>query len=160
MMFDAGWLRFGNLVCALAVSLFVGGFLYMGAGPWGYSGRVMFFPALAGSFALGAGVWLALRSMLVSRDILVSEGESLEASAGEGGSGMAGRLAWLASVLPAVHVLGYLPGLMLFALAYTSSHRLPWWQRLVAVAVVFTAVYPGFHAILGVPLPVWPLWMR
>jgi hypothetical protein len=66
----------------------------------------------------------------------------------------------MASVYPLCYALGMIIGLILFALAYTSFHRLPWWQRLVSAAAVFVIVYIGFYELLGVSLPISPMWMR
>ena len=68
---------------------------------------------------------------------------------------------WVGSVYPLGYLLGLVPGLMIFTLGYTSYHRLPWSQRLIATAIVFALVYIGFYKLLGVSsLPIAPLWMR
>jgi hypothetical protein len=151
--------RVGNLIIAAALLLFTASFLLLGEYHWGYESSVIMFPWMAGTLVIICAVWLLVRSYLVSVTVLTGEQESIGES-DDPRSSLGKRLAWMASVYPLSYVFGIIAGLLIFTVAYTSYHRLPWWQRVVATVVVFVFIYIGFYKMLGVALPVTPLWMR
>jgi hypothetical protein len=152
--------RTGNLLIPCLLLSFVGGFLLLGKYYWGYAPNVLMFPLVTGILVIASSVWLLVRAATIPVESLIDEGESIGESEDPRCS-LGKRLAWIASVYPLGYFLGLILGLVLFALAYTSYHRLPWWQRLVTAAIVFSFVYIGFYKLLGVSsLPVAPLWMR
>ena len=106
-----------------------------------------------------SAIWLMIRGLVVPLDKLTQEGESVGQS-DDHRSSLVKRLLWMASVYPVCYTLGMISGLMLFSLAYTSYHRLPWWQRLLSALIVFAIVYIGFYKLLGVALPMNPIWIR
>ena len=152
--------RTGNLLIPVILFLFVAGFLLLGKYHWDYATSVILFPLVVGSLAMISAIWLIVRALVVPVEGLASEGEKIE----EGDDPRCilwKRVAWIASVYPLSYFLGLIPGLVLFTLGYTSYHRLPWSQRLIAATVVFAFVYIGFYKVLGVSsLPIAPLWMR
>jgi len=151
--------RIGNIVIAGTLLLFTLAFLLLGRFYWHYRPTVIMFPELAGTLTIITAAWLLIRSCLVPVTVLAEEGEPI--SPGDNPrAGLGRRLAWLAGVFPLVYVFGILIGLLLFGLAYTTYHRLSWIQRLIVLAVIFGFVYVGFYLLLGVPLPIRPLWMR
>ena len=151
--------RLGNLVLPSILLLSTATLLLLGEFYWDYRPGVIMFPWMAGGLLIISAVWLVIRALTVPVETLSREGESLGESDDPRAS-LARRLAWMASVYPLCYLLGLVAGLLLFALAYTSYHRLPWWQRLLSAAVVFIIVYVGFYTLLGVSLPIEPLWMR
>lgn len=151
--------RLGDLITATVLLLFTASFLLLGVYHWAYVSSVIMFPWMAGTLVIVCAVWLLIRSSVVSIDVLKAEQESIGDS-NDPRSSLGKRLAWMASVYPLCYVSGMIAGLLIFTLAYTSYHRLPWWQRVVACAVVFLFIYVGFYKLLGVALPVSPMWMR
>lgn len=151
--------RIGNVLIAGSLLLFTLSFLLLGRFYWHYRPTVIMFPDLAGILTIGTAAWLLIRSLVIPVAVLAEEGEPI--SAGDNPrAGLGRRLAWLAAVFPVVYVLGVLIGLLLVGLAYTTYHRLSWVQRLIVLAVIFAFIYVGFYLLLGVPLPIRPLWMR
>ena len=114
---------------------------------------------MVGILLISCSVWLLIQGLISPIDKLRQEGELIGES-DDPRSSLTKRLFWMASVYPVCHTLGMILGLMLFALAYTSYHRLPWWQRILSALIIFTIVYVGFYKLLGVTLPINPLWMR
>lgn len=152
--------RAGNLLIPGILLLFVTGFLLLGKYHWGYATSVIMFPFVVGSMAILSAIWLMVRALIVPVDVLASEGESIGKS-DDPRCSLLKRLAWVASVYPLSYLFGLILGLVMFTLGYTSYHRLPWAQRLIAAAVVFALIYIGFYKLLGVSsLPIAPLWMR
>ena len=151
--------RIGNIVIAVIFVVFPLTLLLLGQFVWEYRTNVILFPWLAGILLMLSSLWLAVRGFVVPIEVLEKEGESIGHSDDPRAS-LVKRLLWMAVVYPVCYVLGILSGLMLFALAYTSYHRLPWWQRILAIVIVFTIVYVGFYVLLGVPLPIAPVWSR
>ncbi len=152
--------RLGTLLIPGILLLFITVFLLLGKYHWDYATNVILFPLVVGTLAIISAVWLIIRAIVVPVDVLAGEGESIGETEDPRCSLMK-RLVWVASVYPLSYLLGLIPGLVLFTVAYTSYHRLPWSQRLIAAAVVFALVYIGFYKLLGVSsLPIAPLWMR
>lgn len=152
--------RLGNVLVPGVLLLFIAGFLLLGQYHWDYATSVILFPLVVGMLAIISAIWLMVRALVVPVDVLSGEGESI-GEADDPRCSLMKRLAWVASVYPLGYLLGLVPGLVLFTLGYTSYHRLPWSQRLIAAAVVFALVYIGFYKLLGVSsLPIAPLWMR
>ena len=151
--------RIGNLLVAGTLVVFTLSLLLLGEYYWDYRDNVIMFPWMAGSLVLAGAIWILVRALLVPVDVLAKEGESIGES-NDDRSSLLKRLAWMASAYPLSYILGLILGLLLFTLAYTSYHRLPWWQRMLAAAVVFTVVYIGFYKLLSVSLPISPFWMR
>jgi len=133
--------------------------LLMGQFVWEYRTNVILFPWMAGALIMLSSVWLLVRAVMVPVDVLEKEGEPIGLS-DDPRANLHKRLLWMASVYPVCYVLGILSGLMIFTLAYTSYHRLPWWQRILAMTIVFAIVYIGFYTLLGVSLPIEPIWSR
>jgi len=151
--------RIGNLVIAGMFLLFTLTLILLGIYKWEYEASVIMFPMLAGGLLIASAVWLLIRAWLLPVEVLDKEGESVGES-DDPRSSLLKRLFWMMSVYPLVFLLGFIPGLMILTMAYTSYHRLPWWQRMLAVTVVFIVVYIGFYKLLGVALPISPVWMR
>ena len=151
--------RTGELLIPLLLLLFSITLLLLGEFYWEYRPSVIMFPWMAGGLVIISSVWLLIRALAVPVETLSREGESLGVSEDPRAS-LIKRLGWMAAVYPLCYVLGMIAGLLVFTLAYTSYHRLPWWQRLIAATVVFCIVYIGFYTLLGVSLPINPLWMR
>jgi len=151
--------RLGNIVIAIIFFMFPLVLLLMGQFAWEYRTNVILFPWMAGALLMLSTLWLLARAFIAPVDILEKEGESIGFN-DDPRSSLTKRLLWMASVYPVCYILGLLMGLMLFTLAYTSYHRLPWWQRMLSVSIVFIIVYIGFYTLLGVSLPIEPLWTR
>ena len=151
--------RIGNIISAVILLLFPLVLLLLAEFRWDYRANVIMFPWMAGGLLMLGSVWLLIRALLVPVDELAGEGESIGES-DDPRSSLTKRLLWMASVYPLCYTLGIIGGLVLFALAYTSYHRLPWWQRLLSAAIVFIVVYVGFYTLLQVSLPITPIWMR
>jgi len=151
--------RLGNIVIAIIFFMFPLVLLLMGQFAWEYRTNVILFPWMAGALLMLSTLWLLVRAFIAPVDILEKEGESIGFN-DDPRSSLTKRLLWMASVYPVCYILGLLMGLMLFTLAYTSYHRLPWWQRMLSVSIVFIIVYIGFYTLLGVSLPIEPLWTR
>jgi hypothetical protein len=151
--------RIGNLITAALLLLFPLVLLLLAEFRWEYRANVIMFPWMAGAFLMLSSIWLLVRGMITPVSELAREGESIGKS-DDPRSSLIKRLLWMASVYPLCYTLGMIAGLILFTLAYTSYHRLPWWQRLLSAAIVFIIVYVGFYTLLGVALPVNPIWMR
>ncbi len=151
--------RLGNIVIAIIFFIFPLVLLLMGQFVWEYRPNVILFPWMAGVLLMLSTLWLLVRAFISPVEALEKEGESIGFS-DDPRSSLVKRLLWMASVYPVCYILGLLMGLMLFTLAYTSYHRLPWWQRMLSVLVVFIIVYIGFYTLLGVSLPIEPLWTR
>ena len=151
--------RTGNILIAVIFFLFPLALLLMGQFIWEYRTNVILFPWMVGALIMASSLWLLLRAILVPVDVLKQEGESIGQSDDPRAS-LLKRLLWMASVYPVCYVLGILSGLLVFTLAYTSYHRLPWWQRILAMVIVFAIVYVGFYTLLGVSLPIEPVWSR
>ena len=151
--------RVGNLLVAAILVLFTATMLLLGAYYWDYQPNVIMFPRMAGVIVIISAIWLSVRACVAPVEVLTKEGESIGES-NDDRSSLPKRLAWMASVYPLGYIFGLILGLLLFTIAYTSYHRLPWWQRLLAAAVVFVVVYIGFYKLLGVSLPISPFWMR
>lgn len=152
--------RLGNLLIPFVLLLFVASFLLLGKYYWDYPANVILFPVVVGTIAIGSAIWLIVRSLLVPLHVLTEEGESVGQSDDPRSTRMK-RLLWIASVYPLCYLLGMIAGLVLFSLAYTSYHRLPWVQRVITVVIIFSLIYIGFYKLLGVSsLPIAPVWMR
>lgn len=152
--------RIANLVIPAVLLLFVSTFLILGKYHWDYPVSVILFPLVVGTLVIVSAVWLMIRSAVTPVETLAAEGESIGESE-DPRTSLLKRLLWVASVYPLSYLLGLIAGLMLFTFGYTSYHRLPWSQRLMATAIVFALVYIGFYKLLGVSgLPIAPLWMR
>jgi hypothetical protein len=152
--------RIANLAIPAVLLLFVSAFLLLGKYLWDYPVSVILFPLVVGTLVILCAVWLIIRSAVTPLETLAAEGESIGESE-DPRTGLFKRLLWIASVYPLSYLLGLIAGLMLFTFGYTSYHRLPWSQRLIATAIVFALVYIGFYKLLGVSsLPIAPLWMR
>ena len=151
--------RLGNFLVAGILVLFTASLLLLGQFYWDYQASVILFPRMAGTLVIISAIWLSVQAWVVPADVLIREGESIGESDDQRSS-LPKRLAWMASVYPLGYIFGLLLGLLLLTIAYTSYHRLPWWQRLLAAAVVFGIVYIGFYKLLGVSLPISPFWMR
>ncbi len=152
--------RLANLLMPGVLLLFIAGFLLLGKYHWNYPNSVILFPAVVGTLAMISAVWLFIRALIVPIAVLSGEGSSIGESEDPRCS-LLKRMIWVGSVYPLGYLLGLVPGLMIFTLGYTSYHRLPWSQRLIATAIVFALVYIGFYKLLGVSsLPIAPLWMR
>jgi len=152
--------RIANLAIPAVLLLFVSTFLILGKYHWDYPVSVILFPLVVGTLVIICAVWLLIRSAVTPVEILAAEGESIGESE-DPRTGLLKRLLWIASVYPLTYLLGLIAGLMLFTFGYTSYHRLPWSQRLIATAIVFALVYIGFYKLLGVSsLPIAPIWMR
>lgn len=151
--------RLGNIVIAIIFFMFPLSLLLMGQFVWEYRTNVILFPWMAGALVMLSTLWLLARAFIVPVDVLEKEGESIGLS-DDPRSSLVKRLLWMACVYPVCYILGLLMGLMFFTLAYTSYHRLPWWQRILSVSIVFIIVYVGFYTLLGVSLPIEPLWIR
>jgi hypothetical protein len=132
--------------------------LLLGMFWWGYSSTVIFFPLLVGSFLILCSLWLFFRSLMAPEKELTDESEDF--AEGDARSSMIKRIIWLSLIFPISYVFGYVIGLVAFGLAYTVYQGLPWWQSLITSAVILGVVYFGFYLLLGVPLPINPLWMR
>ena len=151
--------RIGNLITILILLLFPAVLLLLGEIYWDYRPNVIMFPWMAGALIMLTAIWLLVRAIVVPVEILTSEGESIGQS-DDPRSSLVKRLLWMAGVYPICYFLGLIYGLMIFTLAYTSYHRLPWWQRILSAVIIFLIVYIGFYTLLGVSLPINPLWMR
>jgi hypothetical protein len=152
--------RLGNFLVPAALLLFVTGLLVLGLYHWDYPSNVIMFPLVIGTLIVFCTIWLFIRALTAPVDVLSAEGEPMGKSE-DPRCGLMQRLMWVAGVYPLVYVLGFMPGMMLYTLAYTSYHRLPWPQRLIAAAIVFVLVYICFYKLMGVTsLPITPLWMR
>jgi hypothetical protein len=152
-------MRIGNLVITAILILFPLVLLLLAQFSWDYRTNVIMFPWVAGGLLIFTSLCLMVRAAITSVDVLAKEGESIGESDNPKSS-LAKRLLWMASVYPLCYILGMITGLLLFTLAYTSYHRLPWWQRLFSASIVFVIVYIGFYILLGVSLPIEPYWMR
>lgn len=150
--------RQGNIFTAGLLLFFVSTMLILGFVHWGYTTKVMGFPALVGTLAMLCAGWLVVRSWTVNFDELEKECQPF--AQGNHRCSLARRTLWLSSIFPLGYFFGFVIGLIAFTLCYTSYHGLPWWQRLVTSAVVFAFVYVGFYKLLGVPLPIDPVWLR
>lgn len=150
--------RLGNLFSAIVLGLFAATMLALALFRWNYSSTVIFFPLLAGSFLILCALWLIFRSITASELDLVKESESF--AEGDARSSMLKRVLWLGLIFPISYVFGYVIGLMAFSLAYTIYQRLPWWQILITSLIILGVVYVGFYTMLGVPLPIKPIWLR
>ena len=151
--------RVGNLLVAGILVVFTASLLLLGEFYWNYQDSVIMFPRMAGMLVIISAIWLCVRAWVAPVEVLIKEGESIGESTDDRSS-LPKRLIWMASVYPLGYLFGLLLGLLLLTIAYTSYHRLPWWQRLLAAAVVFAVVYVGFYKLLGVSLPIEPIWMR
>lgn len=152
-------LRIGNLIMASILILFPLVLLLLAQFLWDYRANVIMFPWMAGGLVIITSIWLGIRSLMLPVDVLANERESIGESE-DPRSSLIKRLLWMASVYPLCYVFGMITGLLVFALAYTSYHRLPWWQRLLSAAIVFAVVYIGFYTLLGVSIPIEPFWIR
>jgi len=151
--------RIGNILTAVILFLFPLVLLLLAEFHWDYRPNVILFPWMAGSLIMLSALWLLIRSFIAPVENLVQEGEII-ADGDDPRSSVLKRMLWMASVYPLCYSLGLIIGLILFTLAYTSYHRLPWWQRLLSALIVFVVVYIGFYTLLGVALPISPVWMR
>ena len=151
--------RIGNLIIAGTLLLFPLVLLLLAEFYWDYRPNVIMFPWMAGTLLMMSAIWLMIRGLVVPLDELTQEGESVGQS-DDHRSSLVKRLLWMASVYPVCYTLGMITGLILFSLTYTSYHRLPWWQRLLSALIVFAIVYIGFYKLLGVALPMNPIWIR
>ncbi|MBL3558958.1 tripartite tricarboxylate transporter TctB family protein [Marinobacter sp. JB05H06] len=125
---------------------------------WEYSAKVLQFPLMSGSLLVLCAVWLAIRSFTATEQELIDESEVF--SEGNRRCSLLKRALWLSVIFPLGYVFGFIAGLLAFSFAYTGYHGLPWWQRLLTGFVIFAVVYIGFYKLLGVPLPIEPMWMR
>ncbi len=150
--------RQGNVLSAGLLLLFTSTMLILGAVHWEYPSKVIIFPALVGILALLCAGWLLVRCRIASDGEL--ENECQPFAQGNHRCSLAKRVLWLITVFPLGYFFGFVIGLIGFTLAYTSYHGLPWWQRLLTSATVFAFVYIGFYKLLGVPLPIDPVWLR
>ncbi|MGK0297509.1 MAG: hypothetical protein ACI9XC_001119 [Gammaproteobacteria bacterium] len=151
--------RIGNIITAVILLLFPLVLLLLAEFRWDYRPNVIMFPWMAGSLIMLSALWLLIRSFVAPLENLAEEGEII-AESDDPRSSLLKRMLWMVSVYPLCYSLGLIIGLMLFTLAYTSYHRLPWWQRLMSASIVFVIVYIGFYKLLGVSLPISPVWMR
>ncbi|MGY8814820.1 MAG: tripartite tricarboxylate transporter TctB family protein [Gammaproteobacteria bacterium] len=151
--------RIGNISIAAILLLFPLVLLLLGQFHWDYRPNVIMFPWMTGALVMFTAIWLFIRSLLVPVDELDKEGEVVGTS-DDPRTSLIKRLLWMISVYPLCYALGLIIGLILFTLAYTSYHRLPWWQRMLSAFIVFVIVYIGFYTLLGVSLPINPVWMR
>lgn len=150
--------RLGNLLSAAVLVIFSLTMLSLAIFRWAYSSNVLQFPLMAGSLLILCSIWLGIRSFTAPELELVKESEVF--TEGNRRCSMLKRTLWLSVIFPLGYVFGYVFGLIAFSLAYTSYHGLPWWQRLITGFIIFAVVYIGFYELLGVPLPVEPMWMR
>ncbi len=152
--------RIANLAIPAVLLVFVSTFLILGKYHWDYPVSVILFPLVVGTLVILCAVWLMIRSAVTPLETLSAEGESIGESH-DPRTSLLKRILWVGSVYPLSYVLGLIAGLMLFTIVYTSYHRLPWSQRLMATSIVFALIYIGFYKLLGVSgLPIAPLWMR
>ncbi len=150
--------RQGNFFSAAILFLFSSTILLMATFYWGYSTKVLQFPVMAGSLLAICAIWLAIRSFTAPEKELDDESELF--SEGNRRCSLLKRALWLCTIFPLSYVLGFIAGLLAFSFAYTSYHGLPWWQRILTGFLIFAVVYIGFYKLLGVPLPIEPMWMR
>jgi hypothetical protein len=151
--------RIGNLIVALILLVFPAVLLLLAEFYWDYAPNVILFPLITGCLLLLCAIWLAVRALVVPVDVLSAEGESVGVTDDPRAS-LLKRILWMAVVYPLCYFMGMIAGLITLSVVYTSYHRLPWWQRLLSAVIVFMIVYVGFYKLLGVSLPVSPLWMR
>ncbi|WP_202336740.1 tripartite tricarboxylate transporter TctB family protein [Marinobacter sp. JB05H06] len=138
--------------------LFTSTMLLLAIFNWEYSAKVLQFPLMSGSLLVLCAVWLAIRSFTATEQELIDESEVF--SEGNRRCSLLKRALWLSVIFPLGYVFGFIAGLLAFSFAYTGYHGLPWWQRLLTGFVIFAVVYIGFYKLLGVPLPIEPMWMR
>lgn len=150
--------RQGNLLIAWLLLLFTSTMLILGAVYWKYTTKVIVFPAVVGTLVLLCAGWLIFRCSTASEGELEKECQPFEQ--GDHRCSLSKRVLWLGSVFPLGYLFGFVIGLIALTLAYTSYHGLPWWQRVLTSATVFSFVYIGFYKVLGVPLPIDPVWLR
>ncbi|MDL0433270.1 tripartite tricarboxylate transporter TctB family protein [Marinobacter sp. TBZ242] len=150
--------RLGNFFSAAVLLLFTSTMLLLAILNWEYSAKVLQFPLMSGSLLILCAVWLAIRSFTATEQELIDESEVF--SEGNRRCSLFRRVLWLGVIFPLGYVFGFIAGLLAFSFAYTGYHGLPWWQRLLTGFVIFAVVYIGFYKLLGVPLPIEPMWMR
>jgi tripartite tricarboxylate transporter TctB family protein len=150
--------RQGNFFSAAFLFLFASTMLLLAIFQWEYSTKVLQFPVLSGSLLVLCAIWLAIRSFTATEKELDDESELF--SEGNRRCSLLKRALWLSALFPLGYVFGFVVGLLSFSFAYTSYHGLPWWQRILTGFLIFAVVYIGFNELLGVPLPIEPMWMR
>ena len=108
-----------------------------------------------------SGLVLVLGGIQLRRELLAGkqakEGTEAEAKEAEVGAGSELRrhmfvFAWLAGLVLAVYVLGFLIGIALFAFSYLRLHSVSWLKSTIMAAAVVTFVYFLFAVALKVDL--------
>jgi hypothetical protein len=145
-------------LCLLAV--FVIGFLTLGLFHYGYSFALLRFPLLAGG---AVGVLVAAQIFVLRRSEPAETAEAVGPGLTERFTGPARaatllRICWLFSIVPLVFLCGYPWGLAIYLLCFLRSTRASWTLALAMAAASLLLSFGLFIEVLGVSLPVTPLW--
>lgn len=109
-------------------------------------------------FPLAAGLALSLLCALEIATILRRRGARAPGAAGPPPLSLAG-IAWLFALAPFLYLFGFIFGAALYLLVCLRGNGFSWRLSLGTAAVALLAGWGLFVKVLGVQLPIAPLWM-
>lgn len=150
-------MRAGELVFLLLLAGFLVGFCLLGQFHYGYAASLMLFPLSAAGITLPI-VAIQLAILLKSRRGATAPAASAPERPGGMGLSSAPKVAALFCVVPLVFLVGYPVGLALYLLGILRQTGESWSVAWTLAAGSLLVSYGLFTQLLGVPLPLTPLW--